>query len=149
MMTTTNNLFWSARLGECDLRRPQTKDPLDPMKNILIVDDDAVFLHALEEMIRLVDGTFRVYTAGNGEQAAVILASTPVDLMITDLRMPVMSGQELILRSRETHPDLPIIVVSACGHAPTIRELGKPNCRFFDKPINMNELVVAMQELIL
>jgi len=118
------------------------------MKNILIVDDDAAFLHSLGELIRMVDENLCVYTAENGAQATVILDSIPVDLMITDLRMPVMSGQELIIRTRETHPDLPIVVVSACGHAPTIRELGKPGCHFFDKPINVNELIGTLRKLI-
>lgn len=118
------------------------------MKNVLIVDDDKVFLQSLEEMIRMADQTIRVYTAENGEQAEGIIASVPVDLLITDLRMPVMSGEELILRTREAHPDLPIVVISACGNASTVRALGKENCHFFDKPINVQELVGTVRDLI-
>lgn len=117
------------------------------MKNILIVDDDTVFLHSLEEMLRLVDETFRIYTAENGEQATAIIGSVPVDLLITDLRMPVMSGEELIRRTRENHPHLPIVVISACEYAGAL-ENGSGKYRCFDKPIDLNELVGTMRELI-
>jgi YesN/AraC family two-component response regulator len=117
------------------------------MRNILIVDDDTVFLHSLEEMLKMIDGLHRIYTAENGEQATTILSSVHVDLLITDLRMPVMSGLELILRARETRPDLPIVVISACAQSPAIQEFGKPNCHFFDKPINVNELINTVREL--
>jgi YesN/AraC family two-component response regulator len=122
--------------------------PQYPMKNILIVDDDTVFLHSLEEMLKMIDGPHRIYTAENGEQAAAIISTIAVDLLITDLRMPVMSGEELIHRIRMTHPDLPIVVISACALAPAMQELGKLNCRYFDKPINVNELISTVRELM-
>ena len=117
------------------------------MKNILIVDDDTVFLHSLEEMLTLIDG-HRIYTAENGEQATAVLASVPVDLLITDLRMPVMGGQELILRTRKAQPDLPIVVISACAQTSAMQELEGENCNYLDKPINVTELISTVRKLI-
>src|SRR5512143_2173600 len=112
-----------------------------PTKHILIVDDDEVFRHALAEGIMLMDSGLSVCTAENGEQAVAVVKSTPVDLVITDLRMPIMDGAELALWLMEERPSLPVIVMSAYAETGTVRELAAQGNHFLDKPLDFNHLM--------
>lgn len=91
------------------------------MKQVLIVDDEKNLLAVLREGFRDHAGEFTVVTAENGAKATVILKSMPpVDLVITDLRMPIMDGFELLAYMSKYHPDLPTIVMTAHGNTPDI-----------------------------
>jgi len=76
-------------------------DQGERMKTILVVDDDTAFLSSLAEMVSLIEPDYDVMTAENGDQAIAILRTMPVDLLITDIRMPVITGAELVLWMRE------------------------------------------------
>src|SRR5512143_1060486 len=82
------------------------------MKRALLVDDDEVFCsHLAEAISRCVkDCTF--ITARNGNEASKIMAADRVDVIITDLNMPVMSGYEVVSHVRSRYPDMPIIVMT-------------------------------------
>ncbi|MEO2202853.1 response regulator [Paenibacillus pabuli] len=83
------------------------------MINVLIVDDDQLVRKGL--MLAMPWDRFEmkvVGEAGNGEKALEFLSENHVDLLITDLAMPVMSGIELIRVARKQYPDLPIAVLT-------------------------------------
>ncbi|WP_405152644.1 response regulator [Paenibacillus sp. FSL K6-0108] len=83
------------------------------MINVLIVDDDQLVRKGL--ILAMPWDAFEmkvVGEAGNGEKALEFLSDNRVDLVITDLAMPVMSGIELIRIVREQYPDLPIAVLT-------------------------------------
>lgn len=117
------------------------------MKHILLADDDTVFLSSLAEILRLLDVNYAILTAENGSQAAAIMDTQPIDLLITDLRMPVMDGLELALRTAENHPEIPVIVMSACVNIPVVRELGA-DIPCIDKPLDLDKLIGAIQSLL-
>ncbi len=83
------------------------------MKNILLVDDEKFILCILSERLKLSGANLNVLTAENGKKAVETLESTPVDLLITDLRMPEMDGFELLAYMAERHPGIPAIVTTA------------------------------------
>ena len=118
------------------------------LKHILLVDDDAVFLASFAEMLRSLDGNYKISTAENGEQAAAIIKTVPINLLITDLRMPVMDGLELVLRIAENHPGIPMIVMSASENPRSIQELGA-RVRYFEKPVNIDDLLGTIRRLLL
>ncbi|MBU4033185.1 MAG: response regulator, partial [Proteobacteria bacterium] len=66
------------------------------MKKVLVVDDDHGFLLSLQDMCRERVDTFQIVTAGNGKEALTVLSSQPIDLVVTDLKMPEMDGFELV-----------------------------------------------------
>src|SRR5688572_20975676 len=78
---------------------------------ILIVDDDPGQRSLLETF--LVAKGFRTQSAGSGEAALRLLAEEPFSLMISDVRMPGMSGIETLRRVRGKHPFLPVLLVTA------------------------------------
>lgn len=84
--------------------------------NILVVDNDANILEVLEA--RLSVAGFRVLKAGNAGSAARILKKTPVDLLLSDVKMPRKSGIELFREIKQALPDLPVIFLTAYGTIP-------------------------------
>ncbi len=64
------------------------------MKTVLVVDDEKNYLVVLEELL-LEDG-YLVVTAGSGREAMEIVRNTPVDTVLTDIKMPGMSGIDLL-----------------------------------------------------
>jgi two-component system response regulator YesN len=81
-------------------------------KNILLVDDQHTFLNALAEGLRACDDEFCILTAEDGEKALRVLESARVDLVVTDLKMPVMDGLALISQMKEKYPGVPVIAMS-------------------------------------
>jgi two-component system OmpR family response regulator len=78
---------------------------------ILIVDDEAGIRFSLEETLAR-DG-YQVATAENGEAALACVAAQPTDLVLIDLRLPGMSGMEVLAALRQQSPDTVVIVLTA------------------------------------
>ncbi len=81
------------------------------MKTVLVVDDEKNYLVVLEELL-LEDG-YQVVTAGSGPEAMEIVRNTPVDTVLTDIKMPGMSGIDLLDNLRTLDSDLPVILMTA------------------------------------
>jgi two-component system response regulator YesN len=85
------------------------------MRKLLIVDDERNIRIGLQTMIeRKFPGTYSIVLAANGEVALDIMTNMPIDIMITDIRMPVMDGIALINRLQEVEHKPGIIILS--GH---------------------------------
>lgn len=82
----------------------------EPAATILLVDDEEENLIVLQALL---DREYRVLTAGNAGDALVALAGEPVDLLITDQRMPGVSGVQLVKETRIRYPDVVRIVLTA------------------------------------
>ena len=85
--------------------------------SILIVDDEFGLAEMLREMLRERD--FEVAVAINGRLALEVLRERPVDLVITDLMMPVMDGSELAiaLRASDVHRHIPVVLMTSLPSA--------------------------------
>lgn len=121
------------------------------IKKILIVDDEKIFLLSLVE--GLGDGAsslgrkFHFLTAGNGEKALKALESESIDLVITDLKMPVMDGFEFLSHMRKTYPDIPVIVISAFINSDVERRLSSLGVfHYLEKPFDLKDLVNWIQQ---
>lgn len=100
---------------------------------ILVVDDEPAIVRMLERLLRR---EFRVLTASSGKEALEILRREKVSMIITDQRMPGMTGTELLRESRAIDPDIVRIVITANNDADTfiaatkdsgaIKVIGKP-----------------------
>ena len=117
-------------------------------KTLLIVDDDTVFTSALADGIKIIDEGLTVHTAENGVQAIAIVKSIPVDLVLTDLRMPAMGGSELVLWLNENRPQTPIIVMSAYADTSMVMDLETQGNSFFDKPLDFGDLMRTIHCLL-
>ncbi|WP_310601087.1 sigma-54 dependent transcriptional regulator [Desulfobulbus sp.] len=123
-----------------ELSAPAAHDPAEQI-GIVIVDDEQDFVHGL---VRLVAGHFRearVEAAHSGKEALHLLARGPVQLMITDLRMPEMSGMQLLATALGLQPDLSVVVLSAYGTIETAVEALRTGAYdFLTKPIEPEQL---------
>lgn len=81
-------------------------------KTILIVDDDMDFLRCVENFINVYAEQIDVLTASDGREALKILREKRVDLVVTDIKMPVMDGIELLNHLRLKHQNIPAIVMT-------------------------------------
>jgi DNA-binding NarL/FixJ family response regulator len=84
------------------------------MPSILIVDDDPLQCGLAHRFLEQIP-TLNVRYAFNGQDAMAQVASRPIDLVITDLRMPGMNGLELVKSLQEDYPSLPVILMTAYG----------------------------------
>jgi len=116
------------------------------MKRVLIVDDEEGFLQSLcdgfSSSKRIV-----IFTALNGKEALEILDKKPIDLVVTDLFMPVMDGFELIGEMNKRHPDIPVIVMSAFLNNDTEQRLAALGVvGFLEKPLDFEDFARRIQE---
>ncbi|MFH1914287.1 MAG: sigma-54 dependent transcriptional regulator [Pseudomonadota bacterium] len=112
-----------------------------PIPEILVVDDQADFAKGLK---RLIEGHFpkvRVHLALSGDQALSRLGRGPVDLIITDLQMPGMSGLDLIRKAMSESPALSVVMLTAHGSIETAVDALKAGAYdFVTKPIEPDAL---------
>lgn len=85
------------------------------MKHILFVDDESRILDGLRRMLRSLRNEWDMQFAGSGAEALELLGQQPFDIVVSDMRMPGMSGAELLAMVKTRHPDVVRIVLS--GHA--------------------------------
>ena len=113
-------------------------------ETILVVDDESLLLTMAETILS--EYGYRVLTAGNGQKAMALLSreDTNVDLIITDLVMPVMSGRELVERVRQLLPAARIICTS--GYVmPSDKQTGTA---YLQKPFTSRELVAKVKQVL-
>lgn len=105
--------------------------------NVLVVDDSAVMRQMVVRTLRMSGvplGT--VFEAGNGEAGLFVLQDEWVDLLLLDINMPVMNGEEMLRRVR-ANPDteqLPVIVVSTEGSEARLQALQELGASIVRKP---------------
>ena len=117
---------------------------------ILVVDDDAGTLTALN--VGLSSFGHRVVIAENASKALEIIETSgetePVDLLITDLRMPGMNGLDLIFAVRKEKPDLACILMTAYGNEVIRKEAERLGlCGYIEKPFSPEKLLTSISNL--
>ncbi len=112
---------------------------------VLIVDDEQAILRAYARV--LVGHGYSVSTASSGELGLEILAQEPVDVVISDLTMPGMTGIDFLREVRERDPDLPVILMTACPSTETAaRALEHGALRYLLKPVAKESMDRALKD---
>jgi two-component system, NtrC family, response regulator HupR/HoxA len=121
--------------------------PEDGAATVLVVDDEPRVVDALEAILA---ADFRVLRAANGAEALAILAREEVAVVVTDHRMPGMTGIELLQRSQEVAPDAVRIVLTAYTDVDSLMEAINTGriYHFIPKPWDPNELVVVVRRAV-
>jgi DNA-binding NtrC family response regulator len=117
-------------------------------KSILIIDDDAAVLRALNKVLTA-EGAKVMNAYWAGEAIAQINNSLQqLDLIITDLRMPVLGGQTILDAVGVALPQVPVIVITAFGN-PQIRAecLAAGAAAFLEKPLDTPQLLTAIKRV--
>jgi len=114
---------------------------------VLIVDDEDSALRLCADIS--VEAGLRVRTATTTERALEILDEYPVDIVITDLRVPELGGLELLRRVREHYPEIAVLMLTQYGTIQTAVEATRLGAAdYVTKPFHIDELRRKLQRLI-
>jgi DNA-binding NtrC family response regulator len=114
---------------------------------VLIVDDDLSILEVLEARLSAADYT--VYKASSGADALDILKKKRVDILVSDMKMPEMSGMELLEKATEMVPHLPFIFLTAYGTIPDAVYAVKAGALdYLTKPFDGKELIKRIEAVL-
>lgn len=123
---------------------------MDPGKiNILVVDDEDILRKTLKTYLE--DEGYAVVTASNGEEAVSVVKNGQVDIMIVDMHLPDMGGEELIMRSKRISGSIRYIVHTGDSNytlPPALVEVGLSPGNILYKPIiDLNMLNAMIRDI--
>jgi DNA-binding NtrC family response regulator len=117
-----------------------------PGKKIVIVDDDESIR---KTFFLILSGKYRVYLAGDAEEALARFRDAPVDLIIADYRLPRMGGIELVREFRRAGYSGEVILVSAFPDLILLDELNRLSIsQFFVKPLDLKVFNRSIDSLL-
>jgi len=120
---------------------------LNSSQNILIVDDDPNVLEVLDA--RLTSAGFKVIKANGGRKAIAFIKTRKVDLIISDMKMPNMSGMDFFSKVRFIDPKIPVLFLTAYGTIPDAVTAVKAGAvDYLVKPFDGRELVKKLKSII-
>lgn len=115
--------------------------PGDDKRKVLIVDDEEALAWSLSARLQKVRPHYFVDTAYDGEAAVAKLRANPADLLIADVRMPGMSGIDLVLTALSFNDKLSVIVMTAFKTADVNRLPHRSAISFLEKPFEFDDFV--------
>lgn len=114
-------------------------------QSILVVDDEEIIRDFLSEVLE----DYQVTVACDGDEAIEKLRSRPYDLVITDLRMPRIPGEEVVKFARDTYPGAKVVVISGYSSLSTVSQsVHNGACAFLSKPFSIKELLQTVSNAI-
>ena len=119
--------------------------PAESARRILIVDDDAGQRSLLDSFLR--GQGFDTVVVASGEKGLEALREHPFDMMISDVRMPGISGLETLKRAREEHATLPVLMVTAFADIrDAVGAMRDGAVNYLSKPIDLDELLASVRQ---
>jgi DNA-binding NtrC family response regulator len=123
---------------------PESVKP-NPAPRILIVDDDPAQRSLLDSF--LASQGFQTVPVASGERALEVLRAEPVDMMISDVRMPGLSGLETLRLARKERGALPILLVTAYTNVrDAVGAMRDGAVNYLSKPIDRDELLASVRQ---
>lgn len=116
------------------------------MATLLIVDDDNNIRETLNDLL---SASHQCHTADRAEQALAYLDLESYDVVLTDMAMPGLSGDQILKRVQMQHPDTPVIVISGNADEDTARNLLNMGAfAYIAKPFKLEEVESAVVRAI-
>ena len=121
--------------------KPETK------KTILLADDDDNLRRVLE--FQLSEAGYKILTAADGAEAFEIFTNNDFDCVITDLRMPKLSGLELLEKIKIGNAEIPVVVITAFGEVETAVSAMKAGAfDYINKPFNRDQILLTLERAV-
>jgi DNA-binding response OmpR family regulator len=119
----------------------------NPMARILIIEDDAEMRSLLADFLK--EEGYETDSADNGSEAFRTLAREPFDLVITDIRMPGLTGFDILSAIKKFQFEIPVIVITAFGGEEVYRRATARGADgYLEKPIHFDKLRALIQDLV-
>ena len=113
-----------------------------PQKSILVVDDEAIIRDFLTEVL---GDDYDITTAEDGDVAINCMQQGSFDLVITDLKMPRVPGEEVVKFARQACPNAPVIIISGYSSLYTVSQsVSHGASAFLAKPFSIKQLLDAV-----
>jgi DNA-binding NtrC family response regulator len=117
------------------------------MPRVLVVEDDAILLDLLERS--LTQQGYRVFPAQSANQALEIFASTPIDVTVSDVRMPGMGGHELLAEIRRRDPEAELVLITAHSSVKeAVDAIHAGAADYLEKPVDCRRLHLSLQMIV-
>ena len=118
--------------------------------NLLLVDDE---FHVRKKLMQKIDwktlGIDRLLEAGDGEQGYELAVNEPIDIIISDIRMPRMDGIEMAAKIRELYPGCVILFLSGYSDKEYLRSaISLHALQYIDKPVLPEQVISAVKEAV-
>lgn len=129
------------------MRAPDSNPCLEPVRRVLVVDDDEMFLVLAARV--LTRAGYSVDAAEDGEAGWTALCGGAYDLLITDNDMPLLTGVELVMRARIAGMTLPVVMASGSSVIEALRDPSRLDlAAFLLKPFAIRELCHIASRLV-
>lgn len=115
-------------------------------KSILIVDDNPNMSALLSEMLEIFD--YSSVLAGDGDEALTELDKNKFSMIISDMRMPNMTGLELLDQVKTRYPKMPVVIISGYAMEGEASPGGVKPDGFLSKPFMMSDIEKLLNELL-
>jgi CheY-like chemotaxis protein len=116
-------------------------------KTVLLVEDEPATLRFYQTGLKGLPG-WRQLSAVNGEKALEMMRREPIDVLVTDINMPVMDGYRLITTVHELYPSIPIVVLTSLPPgAPQDRAMALGALQVLSKPVRLSLLMEEIKQL--
>jgi len=116
-------------------------------KTILIVEDETVLRESVAEL--LTDEGYHVLQAGDGKTAYDLVLSSPVDLVLSDVRMPGMDGMALLAQLQQLAPETPVIMITAYGTVQSaVSAMRSGACDYLLKPVAFEDMLLKINRAL-
>lgn len=114
-------------------------------RKLLLVDDEVDIIIFLKQLLK--DEGYSSVTANSGQEALQIVKNEPIDILITDIRMPEMDGIELIDKVSKIDKNIHTIMLTGHGDIDTaIQAMKTGSLNYLRKPVNFEELLITIRQ---
>jgi len=115
--------------------------------HLLVIDDEANYLLVLEAL--LLDAGYKVTTLNDPETALAFLEESEVDVLITDMKMPKITGTEVLERVKKRWPHIPVLMMTAFGSIEGAVEAMRYGAfNYITKPFSNDEMLLSIQNAV-
>jgi len=121
----------------------------DQQKRVLVVDDEDDLTWSISKHLTKDKDKYELICVNSGKKALEVLSQLPINLVISDIRMPEISGLELLVKIRDYYPSTKVIIMTAYGSSEVQDEANQRGCfKYIEKPFEINELRKLITEAI-
>ena len=118
-------------------------------KKILFIDDEPMILQGLQRMLRSMRDEWDMSFVDGGEKALDAMAAGPFDVVVTDMRMPVMNGAQLLMEVRRRHPMTVRLILSGHADSDLVAQCLGVAHQYISKPCDPEQLKAMIQNACL
>jgi len=121
----------------------------EELKRVLVVDDEDDLTWSISKHLAKDKDKYELICVNSGKKALEVLSQLPVVLVISDIRMPEISGLDLLVKIKDFYPTTKVIIMTAYGSSEAHDEANARGClKYIEKPFEINELRQIILEVI-